>query len=36
MKVTKALKGKKVSVKVTYAKAGYDNTVQTTKAVTVK
>lgn len=36
LKLTKALKGKKVAVKVTYTKAGYLDVVQTSKAVKVK
>ena len=36
LKLTKALKGKKVAVTVTYAKAGFLDVVQTSKAVKVK
>lgn len=36
LKLTKALKGKKVTVKVTYAKAGFNPVTQTSKAVKVK
>jgi hypothetical protein len=36
LKLTDALKGKKVSVKATYGKDGFLETVQTSKAVTVK
>lgn len=36
LKLTKAMKGKKVSVKATYKKDGFLPTVQTSKAVTVK
>lgn len=36
LKLTKALKGKKVTVKVTYAKTGFTSVTQTSKAVKVK
>lgn len=36
LKLTKAMKGKKVTVKATYSKNGFLKTVQTSKAVTVK
>jgi hypothetical protein len=36
LKLTKALKGKKVSVKVTYTKTGFNAVTQTSKAVKVK
>lgn len=36
LKLTKVLKGKKVTVKVTYAKAGFKSVTQTSKAVKVK
>ena len=36
LKLTKSLKGKKVSVKATYAKDGFLKTVQTSKALKIK